>query len=151
MLCALSEEGAEYLVVGAYALAAHGYARATGDIDIWVRPAPGNALRVMAALRRFGAPLFNLTPRDLEVPGTVFQMGVPPGRIDVMTSIQGVGFDEAWTSRVERERDGMKIPFLGREALIRNKRSTGRTKDLADAEALERTGDGRPPPAAPAA
>lgn len=139
MLSSLSDEGAEYLVVGAYALAAHGHPRATADIDIWVRASPENADRVLAALRRFGAPLFDLSRRDLEKTGTVFQIGVPPNRIDLMTSIDGVTFEEAWQSKVERSHDGLRIPFLGRELLIRNKRATGRLKDAADAETLDRT------------
>ncbi|HMM35235.1 MAG TPA: hypothetical protein PKA62_10955, partial [Thermoanaerobaculia bacterium] len=101
MLSALDAAGAEYLVVGAHALAAHGVPRATGDLDIWVRATPENARRVLAALREFGAPLFDLTANDLSRPGTVFQIGVVPVRIDLLTSISGVGFEEAWAGRVE--------------------------------------------------
>lgn len=144
MLSALSAEGAEYLVVGAFALAAHGYPRATGDIDIWVRPSPANAARVMAALRRFGTPILGLEAADLEAPRTVFQVGVAPRRIDILTSIDGVAFDEAWEGRMEKEVEGARIPFIGRKALLRNKRSTGRPRDLRDAEILE-GGPGTPP------
>ncbi len=149
MLSALCEEEAEFLVVGAYALAAHGYPRATGDIDIWIRPHPRNADRVMAALRRFGAPPLGLTADDLASPGTILQIGVAPNRIDVMTSIDGVRFEEAWASRITRSRAGLPIPFIGKEAYVRNKRATGRPRDLADADRLERGGgsgpDGEPP------
>jgi len=141
MLSALSAEGAEYVVVGAYALAVHGVPRATGDLDILVRPSGENAPRVMAALRRFGAPLLDLKEEDLGKPGTVFQVGLPPSRIDLLTSIDGVGFDEALESRAEREWEGLRIPFLGRDALLRNKKATGRIKDLADVEALEKEAD----------
>ena len=100
ILSALSAEGAEFLIVGAYALAAHGIPRATGDIDIWVRPTPENAMRVMRALKRFGAALLDLTEDDLATADTVFQMGVAPSRIDMMTGISGVTFEQAWPSRL---------------------------------------------------
>lgn len=137
MLSALSAEGAEYLVVGAYALAAHGLPRATGDLDLWVRPTPENARRVWRALVRFGAPLQTLTERDLQTEGIVFQIGVAPCRIDLMTSIEGVGFDEAWASRKPIEVEGVSLAVIGREALIRNKKAIGRPQDLADAARLE--------------
>jgi hypothetical protein len=137
MLSALSEEAAEYLVVGAQALAVHGHPRATGDLDILVRPSQENAARVLAALRRFGAPLLDLTSDDLVEPETVFQLGMPPTRIDLMTSIDGVTFEEAWKSRLERDVDGLRVAFLGRDALLRNKRATGRPQDLADVARLE--------------
>lgn len=137
MLSALSAEGADHLVVGAYALAAHGHPRATGDIDIWVRPTPENAAKVMRALRRFGAPMAGLAERDLATPGAGFQVGVVPQRIDLLTSIDGVGFDEAWPRRETREVDGVRVPVIGREDLLRNKRAAGRAQDLADVESLE--------------
>ena len=139
MLSALDAAGAEYLVVGAHALAAHGVPRATGDLDIWVRATPGNARRVLAALHDFGAPLFDLTPDDLSRPETVFQIGVVPVRIDLLTSISGVGFDEAWAGRIEVSIEGVTVGVLGREELLRNKRATGRPKDLLDAESLAAT------------
>ncbi len=140
MLSALSAEGADYLLVGAYALAVHGLPRATGDMDIWVRPTSDNAARVWKALVRFGAPLADLTPVDLETPGTVFQIGVAPCRIDILTRISGVEFEEAWTSRFETELHGLPVSVVNRELLIRNKRSTGRPKDVADALWLEGQG-----------
>ncbi|RLS51426.1 MAG: hypothetical protein DWH91_19220 [Planctomycetota bacterium] len=137
MLCAFNDAGVEYLVVGAYALATHGLVRATGDIDLWVRPTASNAERVISALRKFGAPLGDLTEEDLCAPDIVFQIGLPPRRIDLLTSIASVEFDEAWKTR--RQTTVSEIPFsvLGRAMLLKNKRSTGRTKDAADAEWLE--------------
>ncbi len=139
MLSALNAAGAEYLVVGAHAMAAHGVPRATGDLDIWVRATPENSGRVLEALRFFGAPLFDLTPDDLSRPGTVFQIGVVPVRIDLLTSISGVSFEEAWAGRISVSVEGVSIGVLGREELLRNKRATGRQKDLLDAEALTGT------------
>jgi hypothetical protein len=137
MLSALSAEGAEYLIVGAYALAVHGVPRATGDIDLWVRPTPDNAYRVLAALRRFGAPLSELGESDFAVPGTVFQIGVAPRRIDILTSIDGVEFAEAWAARRSVDVEGLSVPVLSREHLIRNKKATGRLQDSADVARLE--------------
>ena len=137
MLSALCEEGAEFLLVGAYALAVHGQPRATGDLDLWVRPEAHNARRVLAALRRFGAPSEGIGEADLAHSDMVFQIGVQPVRIDILTSIDSVGFEEAWTERITAELAGLTIPVIGRAHLIRNKRATGRTRDLADAEALE--------------
>ncbi len=134
MLAALSAAGADYLLVGAHALAAHGVVRATGDMDIWVRATPENASKVWRALLAFGAPLQELTERDLATPELVFQIGVAPYRIDLLTSIDGVSFEDASTVRVE----GHEIPLIGREDLLRNKRATGRLRDLADAEELEK-------------
>jgi len=137
MLRALSEEGVEYLLVGAYALASHGYPRATGDIDFWVRRSPENAERVWSAIRRFGAPTLNLAKSDLTTPDIVFQIGIPPRRIDLLTSIAGVEFDDAWPARIEIEVDGLMVPVIGRDHLLANKRATGRPKDQADALWLE--------------
>jgi hypothetical protein len=132
MLAALSAAGVEFLVVGAYAMAAHGLPRATGDIDIWVRPKHENAGRVMSALRTFGAPLFGLTIEDLLRADTVFQIGVAPNRIDILTGITGVLFEEAWANRLTVRIDDRVVPVIGRAELIRNKAATGRPKDQAD-------------------
>jgi hypothetical protein len=137
MLCALSDEGAEYLLVGAYALAVHGLPRATGDMDLWVRPTPENARRVLAALRRFGAPLASLGEADLVQAGTVFQIGVAPNRIDLLTSIDGVEFEAAWRNRATTNLAGVQVPVLSRDDFVRNKRAVGRAKDLADVAWLE--------------
>jgi len=141
MLSALSAAGADYVVVGAHALAAHGLPRATGDLDILVRPTPENAERVWQALVTFGAPLHDLTRADLIAPDVVFQIGVVPCRIDILTSVSGVAFDEAWTSRMTVEIEGQEVSVLGRGALLKNKRSAGRPKDLADAAWLESTSE----------
>jgi hypothetical protein len=140
MLSALSEAGVEYLVVGAHALAAHGCPRATGDLDIWVRPTKENADRVWRAIERFGAPRRNVNPEDFCTPDTVFQIGVEPNRIDVLTSIDGVEFDEAWPDRRPATIDKISFHVLGRGQLLKNKRAVGRPKDLADVAYLEQTG-----------
>lgn len=137
MLSEFSDQAADYLLVGAYALAVHGVPRATGDLDVWVRPTEDNARRVRAALGRFGAPLAGVTERDLVTPGTVFQIGVAPNRIDVLTSIDGVDFDEAWLARRIVHIEGLEVPVLARHHLIRNKKATGRPQDLADVARLE--------------
>ena len=137
MLRALSDEKVRFLLVGAYALAAHGHVRATMDIDIWVMPSPENARAVLQALRRFGAPLHNLTSADLEKDGTVFQIGVVPRRIDIITAASGLRFDEAFSCSTPVTIEGIEVRIPSVADLIRNKRAAGRTKDLADAEALE--------------
>jgi len=118
-------------------MAAHHQPRATGDIDIWVRPSPGNAERVWNALIRFGAPLHNLSVEELAEPGIVFQMGLPPSRIDILTEISGVDFDEAWRNRVTVENGPLRYFVIGKDDLVRNKRATGRAKDILDADTLE--------------
>jgi len=137
ILQALADEEVKFLLIGAYALAAHGYPRATMDIDIWVMPSPQNAESVLRALVRFGAPLHNLTKQDLEVDGTVFQIGVAPRRIDILTAASGLRFEEAFEDSISVDIDGIQIHIPSRDDLIRNKRATGRTRDLADIEALE--------------
>ena len=137
ILSALCAAGAEFLIIGAHALAAHGIPRATGDLDIWVRPTPSNAERVLIALRNFGAPLFDLTAADLARADTVFQIGIVPCRIDILTSISGVEFDEAWTRRMSIEVEGLPVACIGRADLMTNKRAAGRPQDLADVARLE--------------
>jgi hypothetical protein len=138
LLHAFAEHGVRFLVIGAYALAVHGRPRATGDLDLWVEPSPGNAERTYAALGDFGAPLGELTVADLATPGVVFQIGLPPLRIDVLTEISGVGFAAAWPRRQRAVFGDIEVAVIGREDFIANKRSTGRLKDLADAERLSR-------------
>ena len=140
LLSTFNAHRVEYLVVGAHALAAHGYVRATGDLDVWVRPDPANARRVIEALRAFGAPLQDLTETDLTRAGTVFQIGVAPLRIDVLTSIDGVTFDEAWTDRLSAKFVDLPVPVLSAKNLIMYKRTVGRMQDLADVEWLEKQG-----------
>jgi hypothetical protein len=137
ILSALSAEKVKFLLVGAYALAAHGYPRATLDIDFWIWPDSGNAAAVLRALARFGAPLDNLSLLDLQTEGMVFQIGVAPRRIDMITSLDGLNFDEAFAHSAPIEIEGITVHVLSVEDMIINKRSTGRTKDLADAETLE--------------
>jgi hypothetical protein len=135
---ALSSNGVRFLVVGAHALAAHGVPRVTGDLDVWVEPSPENARRVLRGLAAFGAPLetLNLNESDFTTPDRVVQLGLPPFRVDVMTSISGVTFEEAWEGRLTGMLFEVPVSFLGREAFIRNKRASGRPKDLADIRAL---------------
>jgi len=140
MLSALSAERAEYLLVGAHAMAAHGVPRATGDIDLWVRPSAENAQRVWRALVAFRAPLAGTRAEDFAVPDLVYQMGVPPYRIDILTSIDGVEFEGAWSRRFEHRIDGLLVPVIGREDLIANKRASARPKDLVDVRLLEGPG-----------
>jgi hypothetical protein len=137
ILSAFSAEGVEFLVVGSYALAAHAVPRATGDIDLWVGTTGTNPERVRRALIGFGAPVEQLSEDDLRRPELVFQIGIEPQRIDVLTSIDGVEFAEAWADRVQADLGGLTVPVISREHLIRNKRASGRPQDLADAERLE--------------
>lgn len=141
LLRALLEAGARFLVVGAHAMAVHGVPRATGDLDVWIAVDAENADRVVQALERFGAPLASMgvTRADFLGRDQVVQIGLPPRRIDVLTSISGVAFDDAWEARVTHDIEGMAVPFLGRDALVRNKRASGRAKDRADLEALGET------------
>jgi len=131
-----SARDVRYLVVGAHALGYWGLPRATGDFDLLIEPTDDNARRVFAALQAFGAPLFDLTVADLATPGVVFQIGVPPYRIDLITRVSGVTFDEAWSERAVAELPGLSLPIIGRQALIRNKRASGRPKDLVDLQML---------------
>ncbi|MBI5525391.1 MAG: hypothetical protein HY897_03585 [Deltaproteobacteria bacterium] len=137
LLRSFGDGGVRFLVVGAYALAVHGRPRATGDLDVWVEPTPENAPKVVHALQSFGAPLGGLSIDDLSKPGVVFQIGVEPRRIDVLTRITGVSFESAWPNRKEVLVEGLNIPVIGRGEFIKNKRATGRLKDLADADSLE--------------
>ncbi|MBI3074362.1 MAG: hypothetical protein HYY84_19805 [Deltaproteobacteria bacterium] len=137
MLQALNDARADYLIVGAHALAAHGRPRATGDLDIWVRPTPENAARVFQALAAFGAPLGGVDIETFSTPDNIFQIGVVPCRIDIITSIDGVEFDDAWPRKLDVDVSGVKVSILGREDLVRNKKAAARPKDLADLAALE--------------
>lgn len=141
LLFALIAARARFLVVGAHALAAHGVPRATGDLDLWIDTTRGNVARVWEALTRFGAPLeaLKVTRADLERPDSVIQLGLPPRRIDVMTTLSGITFAEAWEERITVTVDDLEVPCLGRSTLIRNKRATGRLRDLADLESLGET------------
>jgi hypothetical protein len=139
LVASLRAENADFVVVGAHALAAHGAPRATGDLDVLIRPTTDNAERVFRALLRFGAPVqaHGLRAKDFATAGTVYQMGLPPFRIDLLTEISAVSFDEAVDGSIDGSLGGEPVRFIGLDAMIRNKRATGRTKDAADAEALE--------------
>lgn len=139
LLRALLAEAVDFVVVGAHALAAHGVPRATGDLDVLVRPSKENAKKVVLALKAFGAPLqaHGISHADFEATDNVYQIGLPPRRIDLLTSISGVSFDEAYATQIVVELEGMRLPVLGRAALLKNKRATGRPKDVVDADALE--------------
>jgi predicted nucleotidyltransferase len=139
ILAALVEQEARFLVVGAHALAAHGYPRATVDIDLWIESTPENARRVWRALALFGAPLDDLEVQenDLARANVVAQFGLPPNRIDILTGISGLSFGEAWQNRIEASLEGVRVPILGLEDLITNKRASGRDKDRADVNGLQ--------------
>lgn len=126
-----------FLIVGAYALALHGRPRATGDLDIWVEATPANADRVVRALAAFGAPLADISRDDFAREGVTYQIGVPPGRIDLLTELTGLTFADAWADRLRRPFGEVDVDFIGRAAFIRNKRATGRPKDLGDIEGME--------------
>lgn len=129
-----------FLVIGAHALAAHGFPRATGDLDLWIEASADNAKKTYAALVRFGAPADQITDVELAKPDLVFQMGVRPVRIDVTTKISGVRFEDAWPNRTHVDIDGLHVPVLGRAELLANKRATGRPQDLVDADRLDESG-----------
>lgn len=136
LLRAFSDHKVRFLIVGAYALGVHGRPRATGDLDVWVDPTPDNAERVMSALRTFGAPMSDVSTGDFSHPGVVFQMGLPPYRIDILTTLSGLAFADAWPDRTRAVFGPLTVDVIGREAFITNKRATGRARDLGDIESL---------------
>ncbi len=140
LLAEFNEHDVDFIVVGAHALAAHGHIRATKDLDVWVRADADHAPKVYAALAAFGAPMHELQEADLAQPGTVFQIGVPPVRIDVLTSITGVEFADAWAARVKTSLDQVSVAVLSREHLITNKQRCARPQDIADVDWLLRHG-----------
>ena len=134
LLSEFAASGVRFLVVGGHALAVHAEPRVTGDLDVWVANDAENAHRVYDALARFGAPMDNVTVADFRSDDLIVQFGVVPLRIDILTSISGVSFDEAWSDRVEFDIDGLAVPMIGRAAFLRNKAASGRLKDRADIE-----------------
>lgn len=140
LLVLFANADVEFVIVGAYALAIHGAPRMSGDIDLFVRPSPDNAQRVLDALRQFGAPVESarVTAADFSTPGTMYQIGLPPRRIDILTEISGVSFDEAWVSRITADVEGRTVSIIGRAALLKNKEASGRPKDLADVARLRK-------------
>jgi hypothetical protein len=126
----------EYLIVGGYAVIAHGHPRFTGDLDVWVNPTPSNARKIILVLKEFGFGKLKITEKDLSTKGTILQFGYIPLRIDVLTAIEGVEFEEAFPKRFIKKYSGITINFIGRNDLTRNKKKVGRQKDLADLESL---------------
>jgi hypothetical protein len=133
----LNNQKVKYMIVGAYAMAAQGYSRTTGDIDFFVQPEKENSKRIYNVLKSFGAYLHEITADDFSKANFVFQIGIAPVRIDIITSISGVFFDEAYPFRIEKEVEGLMLPFISRKFIIINKKATGREKDLHDAKELE--------------
>lgn len=143
LLTLLNECEVRYLIVGGYALAAHGFPRNTKDIDVFYEASPDNAARLMTALERFGFGEVGLSVQDFNRCGQIVQLGFPPDRIDLISTISGVEFAEAWNNRIRVTLDGVEMPIISRSDFLRNKRASGRLTDLADAERLgEQTGDG---------
>ena len=136
MLQCLLEEDVKFLLVGAYALAAHGFPRATKDIDFFVWATPENAPNLIRALTRFGAPLDNISAADFSSEGVIFQIGNSPRRIDIITNISGIKFEQAYANRTAINIEGLKIPVISIDDLLVNKRASGRLQDLADVERL---------------
>jgi len=137
-IASLNSNAVEYLIVGAFAVSFHGYPRYTGDLDIFIRPTPENADRVLRAISEFGFGSLKVAKEDLQNPDLVVQLGRSPVRIDLLTSISGVAFDEAWAGRCDATIDGLRTQYIGRDELIRNKEATGRARDLGDAEELRK-------------
>jgi hypothetical protein len=141
MLQILLDNKVHFLVVGAYAMGAYGYPRATGDFDIWVDTSSENSQKVYSSLRKFGAPLTHISEKTFTDEGIIFQIGIAPRRIDIITHIDGVRFKDAYDSKEVIEVEGLPIPFISKGDLIKNKRSTGRQKDRLDADYLSRNQD----------
>jgi hypothetical protein len=137
LLRAFAAADVRFMIVGAYALAVHGRPRATGDLDVWVDATPQNASRIMLGLAAFGAPLAEITEADFARPGVVYQIGVPPGRIDILTELTGLTFEQAWRDRIRRPFGELEVDFIDRASFLRNKRATGRLKDLSDVEGMD--------------
>lgn len=138
MLQLLLEEQVDFILVGAYALGAHGYPRATGDIDIWVKADEINSINIYKALEKFGTPVDQIKMNDFASEGIVFQIGVTPRRIDIITQIDGVSFDEADEDKIIVEVEGLKLPILSFDKLLKNKLSTGRERDELDVKLLKK-------------
>lgn len=137
LFSALNDAKARYLMVGGYAVSFHAEPRFTKDLDVWVEPTSANAAAVRTALAAFGAPMSGVSEEDLSRPGIVVQVGVPPNRIDIVTSIDGVGFEQAWAGRVDAVYGDVPIQVIGRRELIQNKRACARPQDLLDVDLLQ--------------
>ena len=136
LLHAFNANGVEYLIVGGYAVGIYAEPRATKDLDLFIRPESANSERVYRALAAYGVPMAGLAAADFTESGAIFQIGVAPARIDVLPHIDGVSFDEAWEQRVEVTLDGVAAHVISSGQLMQNKLSSGRTRDLADVEAI---------------
>jgi hypothetical protein len=137
LLRAFTEADVRFMIVGAYALAVHGRPRATGALDVWIDATPENAPRVMQALEAFGAPVVEITQADFARPVVVYQIGVPPGRIDILTELTGLTFEQAWRDRIRRPFGELEVDFIDRASFLRNNRATGRLKDLSDIDGMD--------------
>jgi hypothetical protein len=137
LLSIFSEENVDFMIVGAYAVMYYTEPRFTKDHDVWVRPSPENAARVIRALKRFGAPLHDVTETDFAVPGIMFQIGVTQERIDILTELSGLEFEEAWPGKVFLDTEKLRIPIIGKRELIKNKIASGRPNDLNDVARLQ--------------
>lgn len=138
MVTCLQSEGVEFMLVGGYAVGLHGWPRTTFDIDFWILANPGNAAALMRALKKFGVPLTDLSEEDFHVPGVVFQIGVEPQRIDILSSVSGIRYEDAATRAELMHVDGLLLKVISLEDLIANKRASGRPKDIADVLTLEK-------------
>lgn len=138
MIECLQREGVEFMLVGGYAVALHGWPRTTFDIDFWIMANPQNAAAVMRALKAFGAPLMDLTEEDFHRPGMVFQIGTEPQRIDILSAVSGVAYEDAVSRALKMEVDGLTLKVISLDDLIANKRASGRPKDIVDAMTLEK-------------
>lgn len=136
LLALFNAHKVDYIIVGAHALAYHGAPRYTGDMDIFVRPDPNNARRILSALNEFGFGSLDVTVEDLALPDKVVQLGITPVRVDIMTSITGVSWEDAKAGRVSGTYGGLKVYYIGKKEFVLNKRAIGRKKDLADLEAV---------------
>ena len=136
LLALFNAQEVDYMIVGGYALAFHGAPRFTGDLDILIKPDSENALRIIKVLEEFGFKSVGLTVEDFQSPDNVIQLGFPPVRIDIITSLSGVSLEEAFSGRIKDKYGGIPVYYIGREQLITNKRATGRKRDIADLEAL---------------
>lgn len=142
----LNSEGVKYVIVGGYAVAFHGHPRFTGDIDFFVDASADNAARLKRVLDRFGFGSVGLTDRDFTARDQVVQLGVAPNRIDLVTGISGVSFEEAWSGRIESTLDGLSVIFINQAALLNNKKASGRDRDRSDVKEMTNEGGGPNPP-----
>lgn len=132
----LNEHSAEYLIVGGYAVGVHGYPRFTGDLDVWLNSTPENAERILACVDAFGFASFGLAASDFTKPGNIIQLGYPPLRIDLLTHIDGVTFTDCFENRIQVDIDGLLVNFIGYQDLLKNKKESGRLRDLDDIDNL---------------